>query len=120
MEGSVRPQSNIRQFPDRFRRITNMINVRLFLHVERDARHENAYLPFTAGLFLPLWHCQVSYMPKTKKDFAWEITRIRGNSSVHVGIVQVPDEKTALETAIELFKITSPDQQKRLVARRWN
>jgi hypothetical protein len=53
-----------------------------------------------------------------KTDIAWEITRIRGNSSVYIGTVQAPDEKTALKIAIRQFKITGSDQRKRLVAQR--
>ena len=57
-------------------------------------------------------------MPKKKKDFAWEVTRIKGNAAAFVGFVHAPDEKAAIKAAIAEFRITNPEHQKRLVARR--
>ena len=57
-------------------------------------------------------------MPKKQKDFAWEITRIKGNAAAFVGLVKASDEAAAIKAAIAEFKITNPEHQKRLVARR--
>ena len=56
-------------------------------------------------------------MPKRQKDFAWEVTRIKGNAAAFVGPVNAPDEKAAIKAAIAEFKIFNPEHQKRLVAR---
>lgn len=46
----------------------------------------------------------------------WRIKRIRGNRAEVVGVVPAADEKAAIKTAIELYQITDPEKQKRLVA----
>ncbi len=65
--------------------------------------------------------CHSAYaaiMPKKQKDFAWEVTRIKGNPAAFVGLVKASDEKAAIKAAIAEFKIINPEHQKRLVARR--
>jgi hypothetical protein len=57
-------------------------------------------------------------MPKTTTEYSWSIYRIRGTPAAYIGIVETPDEKAALKKAIEEFKITDAEQQRRLVARR--
>jgi len=57
-------------------------------------------------------------MPKKSTEYSWSIYRIRGTPAVLVGIVGAPDEKAAIKKAIEEYKITNLEQQKRLVARR--
>jgi hypothetical protein len=47
----------------------------------------------------------------------WQITRIRGSRAELLGIVLAPDQKSAIEEAIEYYKITDPEMQRRLVAR---
>ena len=55
-------------------------------------------------------------MPK-KATYTWRIILVRAKAE-SVGSVEAPDEKAALEQAIEEFHITDREQQKRLVARR--
>jgi hypothetical protein len=52
------------------------------------------------------------------KEYTWRISRIRGTPAQFIGIVEAPDEKTAIKAAIEKFKITDREKQKRLVAQR--
>ena len=47
----------------------------------------------------------------------WRITRIRGSKAELLGIVLAPDQKSAIDEAIEYYKITDPEKQRRLVAR---
>ena len=58
-------------------------------------------------------------MPK-KKEYEWEISRIKGKAAAFIGITHAPDEKSALKAAIAEFKIINPEHQKRLIARRRN
>ncbi len=51
------------------------------------------------------------------KDREWEVTRIKGKAAVFVGFVRAPDEKSAIEAAIREYKITNPNDQRRLAAR---
>jgi hypothetical protein len=55
--------------------------------------------------------------PKTK-DHVWEITRTRGNTAFYIGTVEALDEKSAIEAAIKEYKITKPNDQMWLEARR--
>jgi hypothetical protein len=52
-----------------------------------------------------------------RKTLRWRITRIRGNRAELLGVVTAADEKSAIKTAIEYYKITDPEKQRRLVAR---
>ena len=56
--------------------------------------------------------------PKAHKQPEWEITHIRGKAAVHVGYVHAPNEKSAIAAAIKEYKITDPNDLKRLAARR--
>jgi hypothetical protein len=47
---------------------------------------------------------------------SWSIYRLRGTPAAFVGIVYAADEKTALEKAIEEFKI-EPAQRWRIIAK---
>jgi hypothetical protein len=53
-----------------------------------------------------------------KKEFSWDIYRLRGTPAVYIGSVNAPDENSAIKKAIEEFQITDTEQQKRLVAQR--
>jgi hypothetical protein len=44
------------------------------------------------------------------------IYRLRGTPAATIGSVYAPNERVAIERAIEEFQITDPQQQKRLVA----
>ena len=59
-----------------------------------------------------------SGMSKQPTLHPWSIYRIRNTPAELLGRVYAPDEKTAIEKAIEEFKITNPAQYKRLIARR--
>jgi hypothetical protein len=52
-----------------------------------------------------------------KKLSSWRIIRIRGNKGELVGTVPAADEKSAIKTAINEYKIDKPEQQRRLAAR---
>lgn len=56
--------------------------------------------------------------PAETTEYSWHIYRIRGTPAAYVGMVYAPDEKTAIQRAIEDFGITNPEQQKRLIAER--
>jgi hypothetical protein len=54
-----------------------------------------------------------------KKLTQWEVYRpIRGSSGAFIGVVEAPDETSALKAAIEEFGIINPEYQKRLFVRR--
>jgi len=54
-----------------------------------------------------------------KKPTQWEVYRpIKGSPGPFIGVVEAPDETSALKAAIEEFGIVNPDQQKRLFVRR--
>jgi 1,2-phenylacetyl-CoA epoxidase PaaB subunit len=55
---------------------------------------------------------------KPVQDYSWRISRIRGTPAAEVGTVQAPDAEMAIQVAIEKYKITDPEKQKRLVAQR--
>ena len=55
-----------------------------------------------------------------KKMYSWRILRIRGTPAAFIGIVDAPDEGSAINEAIKQFEITNPEHQKRLVAQRRN
>jgi hypothetical protein len=52
------------------------------------------------------------------KPSRWNIYHIKGTPAVLLGHVEAPDEESAINRAIEEFKI-SPTIQKRLLAQRW-
>lgn len=54
-----------------------------------------------------------SIVGKRKRQIEREIVRLRGSPAAFVGFVEAQDEKTALDQAIEQFKIR-PEDQKRL------
>jgi hypothetical protein len=56
-------------------------------------------------------------MPK-KQDYTWYIYRLRSTPAAFVGMVEAPDEATAIKKAIAEFDITDTEQQKRLIAQR--
>jgi hypothetical protein len=49
-----------------------------------------------------------------KKEYSWNIYRLRGTPAKFIGTVEAPDETTAIKE----FKITDPAMQKRLIAQR--
>jgi hypothetical protein len=53
-----------------------------------------------------------------KKEYSWNIYRLRGTPAAFIGTVDAPDETTAVKKAIEEFAITDAEQQKRLIAQR--
>ena len=53
-----------------------------------------------------------------KKEYSWNIYRLRGTPAQLIGRVEAPDEATAIKKAIEEFKITNPVMQRRLIAQR--
>ena len=57
-------------------------------------------------------------MAKTKLRDRWLIYLIRKRGEL-VGSVEASDEKAAIVAAVEKYKITDPEQQRRLVAQRY-
>jgi 1,2-phenylacetyl-CoA epoxidase PaaB subunit len=54
-----------------------------------------------------------------KKPTQWEVYRpIKGSPGAFIGVVEAPDETSALKTAIEVFGIVNPEYQQRLFVRR--
>jgi hypothetical protein len=54
-----------------------------------------------------------------KKSIQWEVYRpIKGSPGAFIGIVEAPDETSALKTAIEEFGIINPVHQNRVFVRR--
>jgi hypothetical protein len=54
-----------------------------------------------------------------KKPTQWEVYRpIKGSPGALIGVVEAPDETSALKAAIEEFGIISPEHQSRLFVRR--
>jgi hypothetical protein len=53
-----------------------------------------------------------------KKEYSWNIDRLRGTPAQFIGGVEAPDEAKAIKKAIEEFKITNPAMQKRQLAHR--
>ena len=56
-------------------------------------------------------------MRKPKQEYTWRVTLIRSTAARSLGNVEAPDEKTAIEKAVEEFQL-SPEQKKRLVVQR--
>ena len=54
--------------------------------------------------------------PERKRTNSWRVFRDRGASAVFVGVVDASNDANAIIAAIEKYKITDPEQQKRLVA----
>ena len=55
-------------------------------------------------------------MPKTL--YKWRIVFIKTTPATPLGTVEAPDEKTAIEIAIDEFEITDPGPQKNLIAQK--
>jgi 1,2-phenylacetyl-CoA epoxidase PaaB subunit len=54
-----------------------------------------------------------------KKPLQWEVYRpIKGSPGAFIGVVEAPDEASALKTAIEEFGIINAEHQNRLFVRR--
>ena len=54
-----------------------------------------------------------------KKPTQWEVYRpIKGSPGAFIGVIEAPDETSALKAAIEQFGIINPEYQKRLFVRR--
>ena len=54
-----------------------------------------------------------------KKPIEWEVSRpLKGSPGAFIGIVEAPDETSALKAAIEEFGIVNPEYQQRLFVRR--
>jgi hypothetical protein len=52
-----------------------------------------------------------------QQGHGWAIYHLRGTPAPFIGIVEAPDEQSAIAKAIQEFKIAG-EQQKRLLARR--
>jgi 1,2-phenylacetyl-CoA epoxidase PaaB subunit len=56
----------------------------------------------------------VRNVPK-KKLQTWEVIRLKASPAAFVGVVEAPDEQTALKLAIEQFKVRPADQRRLIV-----
>jgi hypothetical protein len=54
---------------------------------------------------------------KPQRNHSWAVYHIRGTPAQFVGIVDAPDEQSAVAKAIEEFKVPE-NQRDRLIARR--
>jgi ribosomal protein S2 len=54
---------------------------------------------------------------KSKKDYTWEIRRLKASPAALVAVVDTPDETSAIKEAIKQFNV-QPEDQKRLIALR--
>jgi hypothetical protein len=55
-------------------------------------------------------------MPKPM--FKWRIFLVKAVPALFLGTVEAPDEKTALEIAVDEFEVDDPEQRKKLIAKR--
>jgi hypothetical protein len=54
---------------------------------------------------------------RKKKDYTWEIHRVTATPAAFLGLVNAPDEKSALKAAIKDKNLKiRPEDQKRLIA----
>ena len=53
----------------------------------------------------------------TRKQPRWQIVRLKATPAQFIGLVDAPDETSAIKTAIEQFEIP-PGDQERLIALR--
>jgi hypothetical protein len=53
----------------------------------------------------------------SKAHPSWRIFRPQGANEIFMGIVRAVDRQRALEKAIDEFKVTDPEQQKRLLVK---
>lgn len=56
-------------------------------------------------------------MAVRKKDYEWEVIRLRARGE-YLGMIRAADEEAAIKAAIKTFEITDPEHQKRLLVRR--
>lgn len=52
-----------------------------------------------------------------KKQYQWELVRLKASPAAFVGLVHAPDKETAIKEAIKEFKIR-PEDHNRLLARK--
>jgi hypothetical protein len=76
-------------------------------------QHSDLAIP-VGGLYFPAYRVRSDCLaPQRKKKRTWRVIRL---PATFIGLVEAPDEPTALKVAIEQFKI-SPGDQWRLVVR---
>jgi hypothetical protein len=54
-------------------------------------------------------------MPKRKRETEWEVMRLKATPAAFFGLVQAPDNTTALKAAIKRFNIRREDQWRLLI-----
>jgi hypothetical protein len=57
-------------------------------------------------------------LPMRAKECQWEVSRLEGKAAKFIGFVYARNEKGAVDRAIEQFRITELQMQKRLLIRR--
>jgi len=55
--------------------------------------------------------------PTKEQTHSWAVYHLRGTSSAFIGIVEAPDEKAAIEKAVDEYGVPA-NQRKRLIAQR--
>ena len=53
-----------------------------------------------------------------KKERTWEIRRLKGTPAAFMGLVNAPDEKSAVKTAIKKFEIRAEDHNRLIAVQR--
>jgi hypothetical protein len=53
-----------------------------------------------------------------QKEHRWNIFLLRATPATPIGSVEAPDAPSAIKKAIEIYDITDPQKQKRLIAQR--
>ena len=67
---------------------------------------------------MELWKGSMARVPEPTRLPGWRIFRTLQSARSFLGIVHAVDEMVAIQKAIKEFRITDPEQQKRLVAER--
>jgi len=53
-----------------------------------------------------------------RKEYRWDIFLLRATPATPIGSVEAPDAASAIKKAIELYEISDPQKQKRLITQR--
>jgi hypothetical protein len=116
-------QTNIQRRPGRRHVIVLIQTIAVFglvLSAVYFAPEIKTWLGFEWPIGCRFWNwpifLQADSMPKPLSK--WRVLLVGDKRATPLGIVEAPDEKTALEIAFDEFEVTNPETQKRLVAQK--